>query len=176
MQNIVQKKTACTRDCPDACGLLVTIDNGRVVRLQGDPDHPITQGFICQRTSRFLDRQYSRHRLQKPLWRRNKGDDFEEIEWKQALDLLAEKMSWYSRRMSGNSRGYSSCFVATWSLSLSTLKPSARAVVAPSSGKQDHQSSPSSYERMPMSAACIQSHLTMVQLKCNTSRSLRLSQ
>lgn len=95
MQKLVQKKTACTRDCPDACGLLVTIDNGRVVRLQGDPDHPITQGFICQRTSRFLDRQYSRHRLQKPLWRRNKGDDFEKIEWEQALDLLAEKMARY---------------------------------------------------------------------------------
>jgi anaerobic selenocysteine-containing dehydrogenase len=81
MQNIVQKKTACTRDCPDACGLIVTIDNGRVVRYQCDPDHPVTQGFICQRTSRFPDGQYSRHRLLKPLRRRHKGSDVEEIEW-----------------------------------------------------------------------------------------------
>ncbi|MFY9256103.1 MAG: molybdopterin-dependent oxidoreductase [Fuerstiella sp.] len=92
MQNTIKKKTACPRDCPDACGLIVTIENGQVVRLQGDPDHPITQGFICQRTSRFPDRQNSPSRLNRPLLRRHKGGEFEEITWTEALDLVAQKM------------------------------------------------------------------------------------
>ena len=92
MENTIKKKTACPRDCPDACGLIATIENGKVVRLQGDPDHPITQGFICQRTSRFPDRQNSSMRLTKPLLRRHKGGEFEEIGWTEAFDLVAEKM------------------------------------------------------------------------------------
>jgi anaerobic selenocysteine-containing dehydrogenase len=92
MQNLIQKKTACPRDCPDACGLIATIENGRVVKLQGDPDHPITQGFICGRTSRFPEQQNSTERLTKPLLRRTKSGDFEEISWPEALDLLANKM------------------------------------------------------------------------------------
>ncbi len=103
MSDIVQKKTACTRDCPDACGLIATIENGRVVRLQGDPDHPVTQGFICQRTSRFPDRQYSRHRLLKPLFRKDKKSDFEEIDWEPALDLLADRMLQYRTESGGAS-------------------------------------------------------------------------
>ena len=92
MDNIIKKKTACPRDCPDACGLIATIEGGRVVRLQGDPDHPVTQGFICHRTSRFPDHQNSARRLTKPLLRRGKDSDFEEVCWETALDLLAEKM------------------------------------------------------------------------------------
>ena len=92
MESITKKKTACPRDCPDACGLIVTIENGRVVRLQGDPAHPITQGFICQRTSRFPDQQNSQERLTRPLVRRSKGGELEEIDWSEALDLLANKM------------------------------------------------------------------------------------
>lgn len=92
MTNTIQKKTACPRDCPDACGLIATIENGRVIKLSGDPDHPITQGFICGRTSRYPAQQYSTERLTKPLLRRTKDTDFEEISWKEALDLLAEKM------------------------------------------------------------------------------------
>ena len=90
MQMRIQKKTACPRDCPDACGLIATIENGQVVRLQGDPNHPITQGFICGRTSRFPAQQSER--LKRPLMRRRKGAGFEEIQWKRALDLVADKM------------------------------------------------------------------------------------
>lgn len=92
MQNVIQKKTACPRDCPDACGLIATIEDGRVVRLQGDPDHPVTQGFICSRTSRFPDRQNSPERLLKPLLRQHKGGPLQPIDWPQALDLLADKL------------------------------------------------------------------------------------
>lgn len=103
MQTATQKRTACPRDCPDACGLIVTIENGQVVRLQGDPDHPITQGFICGRTARYTERQNSPERLSKPLLRRAKGTDFEEISGDEALDLIAERMLRYRQESGGAS-------------------------------------------------------------------------
>jgi anaerobic selenocysteine-containing dehydrogenase len=83
-------RTTCNRDCPDACGLLATVEDGRITKLQGDPDHPVTQGFLCYRTSRFLERQYDPARLTSPLLRRNGG--FEKISWDDALDRIAESM------------------------------------------------------------------------------------
>lgn len=87
-------KTACNRDCPDGCGVVATIEEGKVVRLQGDPDHPVTQGFLCHRTSRFLERQYDPKRLTKALVRRDKqSDGWEEVKIETALDLVAEKLT-----------------------------------------------------------------------------------
>jgi anaerobic selenocysteine-containing dehydrogenase len=83
-------KTTCNRDCPDACGLVATVDDGRVVKLEGDPDHPVTRGFLCFRTRRFLERQYDPERITEPLARR--GDGFEPISWDEALDRIAERM------------------------------------------------------------------------------------
>ena len=83
-------RTTCNRDCPDACGIVATVADGRVVKIQGDPDHPVTQGFLCYRTSRFLERQYDPDRVTTPLIRRNGG--FREASWDDALDLIAEKM------------------------------------------------------------------------------------
>jgi len=103
MPELIQKKTACTRDCPDACGLIVTIEDGRVVKLQGDPDHPITQGFICGRTARFPEQQNSAQRLTKPLLRRRKSGDFEEIDWTEALDLAADKLRTFRDESGGAS-------------------------------------------------------------------------
>lgn len=92
--NLIHRKTACTRDCPDACGLIATIEDDRVVRLQGDPDHPITRGFLCKRTSRYLDRQYHPSRITKPMIRRNKfgGGDWEEVSLDEALNFAAENL------------------------------------------------------------------------------------
>jgi len=86
----VRIKTACNRDCPDACGMIATVLDGKVTLLQGDPDHPVTRGFLCQRTSRFLERQYDPARITTPLAKRRNG--FEPIPWDDALDLVAEKM------------------------------------------------------------------------------------
>jgi anaerobic selenocysteine-containing dehydrogenase len=83
-------RTACNRDCPDACGVVATVENGRVVKIQGDPDHPVTRGFLCYRTSRFLERQYDPNRLTTPLVRR--GARLVPLPWDDALDLAAEKM------------------------------------------------------------------------------------
>jgi anaerobic selenocysteine-containing dehydrogenase len=86
----MQVKTSCNRDCPDACGIVATVEDGRVTALRGDPEHPVTRGFLCYRTSRFLDRQYDADRLTTPLLRRN--GTFEAVSWDDALDLVAERM------------------------------------------------------------------------------------
>jgi len=83
-------KTSCNRDCPDACGIVATVEDGRVTKIQGDPEHPVTQGFLCYRTSRYLERQYDPDRITTPLLRR--GDRFEPVSWDRALDLVAQKM------------------------------------------------------------------------------------
>ena len=83
-------RTTCNRDCPDACGIVATVEDDRIVKIQGDPDHPVTKGFLCYRTSRFLERQYDPDRVTAPLLRRNGG--FQPVSWDDALDLIAEKM------------------------------------------------------------------------------------
>jgi anaerobic selenocysteine-containing dehydrogenase len=85
-----QRRTACNRDCPDACGIIATVDDDRIVRLQGDPDHPITRGFLCHRTSRFLERHYDPERLTSPLIRR--GSALVPTSWPEALDFIADTM------------------------------------------------------------------------------------
>ncbi len=83
-------QTTCNRDCPDACGILAEIEDGRVVRLRGDSAHPVTRGFLCYRTQLFLKRQYAPERLQQPLIRR--GDRFEPATLDEALDLCAREL------------------------------------------------------------------------------------
>ena len=60
---------ACSHDCPDACGVLITIDGGRAVKLQGDPEHPVTRGFLCAKVAKYLDRVYSPDRVLYPMRR-----------------------------------------------------------------------------------------------------------
>jgi len=92
-------RTSCTRDCPDACGLIATVEDGRVTRLQGDREHAVTRGFLCYRVgTHFLTRQYSPERLTSPLARR--GDEFVEITWEEAFDLLVNALE-TARRESG---------------------------------------------------------------------------
>ncbi|MFT3770016.1 MAG: molybdopterin-dependent oxidoreductase [Minicystis sp.] len=84
-------RTACTRDCPDACQILATVEDGRITRLRGDPAHPVTRGFLCYRTDHYLDRQYSPERLTQPLIRR--GGELTPATWDEALDLVAAKIA-----------------------------------------------------------------------------------
>ena len=83
-------RTSCNRDCPDACGIVATVADGRVVKIQGDPEHPVTRGFLCYRTSRFLERQYDEDRLTTPMIRR--GDHLEPATWDEVLHRIAEAM------------------------------------------------------------------------------------
>jgi anaerobic selenocysteine-containing dehydrogenase len=60
---------ACPHDCPDACGVLITVDDGRAVKIQGDPAHPVTRGFLCAKVAKYLDRVYSPDRVLYPMKR-----------------------------------------------------------------------------------------------------------
>ena len=81
----------CNRDCPDACGIVATIENERVVKLSGDPAHPITRGFLCWRTNHFLGLQYGPERLTSPLLRGPDGVH-RPVSWDQALDFAAARL------------------------------------------------------------------------------------
>jgi anaerobic selenocysteine-containing dehydrogenase len=82
-----KRKTLCSRDCPDTCAIVATIEDGKVTRLQGDPNHPITKGFLCYRTGHFLHQQYDPNRITTPLLR--EGKDFRRASWEEALDKIA---------------------------------------------------------------------------------------
>src|SRR5260370_38598808 len=60
---------ACPHDCPDACGVLITVEDGRATKIQGDPGHPVTQGFLCAKVAKYLDRVYSQDRVLYPVRR-----------------------------------------------------------------------------------------------------------
>jgi molybdopterin guanine dinucleotide-containing S/N-oxide reductase-like protein len=60
---------ACPHDCPDACGVLITVNDGRATRIQGDPAHPVTRGFLCAKVAKYLDRVYSPERVLYPMRR-----------------------------------------------------------------------------------------------------------
>jgi len=81
------RTTVCNRDCPDACGLVVTVEDGKVTRIGGDPDHPVTQGFICHRTSQFPALQNAPDRVTAPLRRTPSG--FAPTTWDDALSEIA---------------------------------------------------------------------------------------
>jgi|SRR5208283_3219250 len=60
---------ACPHDCPDTCGVLVTIEDGRATKIQGDPEHRVTRGFLCAKVAKYLDRVYSAVRVLYPMRR-----------------------------------------------------------------------------------------------------------
>ena len=67
MKNVVH--AACPHDCPDACGVLITVEDGRATKIQGDPGHPVTRGFLCAKVAKYLDRVYSPDRVLYPMRR-----------------------------------------------------------------------------------------------------------
>jgi anaerobic selenocysteine-containing dehydrogenase len=85
--------SACPLNCWDSCGFLVTVEDGKVVKVDGNPDHPITQGKICGRGRMLEKRTNSPERLLYPL--KKVGGSFQQISWKKALDEIAEKLSYY---------------------------------------------------------------------------------
>ncbi|HEY6339621.1 MAG TPA: molybdopterin-dependent oxidoreductase [Candidatus Sulfotelmatobacter sp.] len=60
---------ACPHDCPDACGVLITVEDGKATKIQGDPEHPVTRGFLCAKVAKYLDRVYSPDRVLYPMRR-----------------------------------------------------------------------------------------------------------
>jgi anaerobic selenocysteine-containing dehydrogenase len=88
----------CPHDCPDTCAMRVSVEAGRVVRIQGDPDHASTAGALCTKVSRYAERTYHDERLLHPLKRVGpkgvKGDGrFVRVSWDEALTEIAQRLS-----------------------------------------------------------------------------------
>ena len=81
--------------CHPRCGMLLHVENGKVVKITGDPDHPITRGALCERGRLMLDHIYHPQRLNYPLKRiGDKGQGrWQRLTWDQALDEVAEKLA-----------------------------------------------------------------------------------
>lgn len=89
---------ACPHDCPDACAVLITVEDGRATRIQGDPAHPVTRGFLCAKVAKYLDRVYSPERVLYPMRRVARKSagvrgpaDFARITWDAALGEICER-------------------------------------------------------------------------------------
>ncbi len=95
---------ACPHDCPDACGVLITVEDGRATKIQGDPSHPVTRGFLCAKVAKYLDRVYSPGRVLYPMKRvgpkgsgNRDASDFRRISWDEALDEIASRFKSVAR-------------------------------------------------------------------------------
>ncbi|MDR3741899.1 MAG: molybdopterin-dependent oxidoreductase [Terracidiphilus sp.] len=96
--------TVCSHDCPDSCAVRVTVDGaGRAIKVQGDATHPVTQGFLCGKVAKYLDRVYAPDRIlypmkrkagvaKGPLERGREHEAFERVSWDEALDAIAERL------------------------------------------------------------------------------------
>ena len=86
----------CPHDCPDTCAMLITVKDGVATKVRGDPDHPTTQGALCTKVSRYLERTYHPDRVLHPLRRVGaKGPgrgEWERISWDEALDTIATRL------------------------------------------------------------------------------------
>jgi molybdopterin guanine dinucleotide-containing S/N-oxide reductase-like protein len=94
---------ACPHDCPDACGVLITVEDGRATKIVGDPAHPVTRGFLCAKVAKYLDRVYSPDRVLYPMRRVGpkgqspKGEgasaaqESQRIGWDEALDEITSR-------------------------------------------------------------------------------------
>ncbi|MGE5195598.1 MAG: molybdopterin-containing oxidoreductase family protein [Deltaproteobacteria bacterium] len=93
MTRITTVRAVCPHDCPDTCSMLVTLEGDRAVALAGDGGHPFTNGFLCHKVSRYLERVYHPQRLTHPLRRSGpKGTgQFAPITWDEALDEIARR-------------------------------------------------------------------------------------
>lgn len=99
------RHSVCALDCPDACSVLINVENGIGSKLRGDPNHPITRGFLCGKVARYLEREYSPDRLLYPLQRIGaKGEGrFERISWDQAIATIATRLDATAREFGAQS-------------------------------------------------------------------------
>src|SRR5512143_1963203 len=98
-----QRRSACPLDCPDACGLTVTVDSGRVVDVDGDRRGPLTDGFICGKVRKIADHLYGDDRVLHPMRRAGaKGSgQWKQIGWDEALDHVAARIDAIRTRSGG---------------------------------------------------------------------------
>ncbi|MGE5672958.1 MAG: molybdopterin-containing oxidoreductase family protein [Mycobacterium leprae] len=87
------KHAVCPHDCWDTCSMLVHVKDGQAVRVMGNPDHPVTRGYLCVKTNQYLERVYSPDRVLYPMRRTGpKGSgQFQRITWDEALTEIATR-------------------------------------------------------------------------------------
>ena len=88
-------KTSCPHNCYDTCGELVYIKDEKVIKIEGDPDHPITRGHLCMKGFANVAKINSPDRVKYPLLRvgeRGEGK-FKRITWDEAMDFMVEKLT-----------------------------------------------------------------------------------
>ncbi|ARF17137.1 molybdopterin-dependent oxidoreductase [Sporosarcina ureae] len=85
--------SVCSLDCPDQCGLLIHKEDGKIVKIEGDPEHPVTKGSICNKVRHMAERIYDKNRLTTPLKRiEKKGDgQFVPISWEEAITTITNE-------------------------------------------------------------------------------------
>lgn len=86
---------ACPHDCPDTCALQITVEDERVIKVQGRAEHPSTHGALCTKVSRYAERTYHPERLLHPLKRVSKKTEaprFERVSWAEALADIATQL------------------------------------------------------------------------------------
>ena len=93
-------QAACPHDCPDTCAMRVTVQGDKVIKLQGDPDHPTTNGALCTKVSRYAERTEHAERVLTPLKRVGpKGEGrFVPVSWDEALDDIAARLTEIAER------------------------------------------------------------------------------
>jgi anaerobic selenocysteine-containing dehydrogenase len=86
------KRSVCPYDCPDTCGLLVEVEDGKAVKVSGDPEHPFTRGTLCVKMNHYEETVHSPLRLTHPMLRAGtKGSgEFHSVSWEEAIDRIAE--------------------------------------------------------------------------------------
>lgn len=89
----VTTRSVCPYDCPDACGLLVTVENDHAVSVVGDPEHPVTRGLLCPKMNHYEQTVHSPRRLTTPLRRVGKkgAGEFEPISWDDAIASICSR-------------------------------------------------------------------------------------
>jgi anaerobic selenocysteine-containing dehydrogenase len=93
MSMSLQIRGACPHDCPDTCGIVTEVRDGRAVGFRGDAENPVTKGWLCAKVRPYLDHVYHPDRLMHPLRRIGPkgGGQWQRITWDEALAEIAER-------------------------------------------------------------------------------------
>ena len=96
-------RSVCPYDCPDTCGMLVEVEDGRAVRVSGDPAHPLTRGLLCPKMNHYERTVHSPRRLTTPLVRTGpKGEGrFEALSWDEAIERICSRWKGLIARYGG---------------------------------------------------------------------------
>ncbi|MBO3445797.1 molybdopterin-dependent oxidoreductase [Clostridium sp. CCUG 7971] len=91
----------CTLDCFDACKFNVYVENNKVIKIEGDKNHPYTKGFICNKGRSHLDRLNHKDRITTPLLKVK--DKWVEISFNEAIQIMVKKLSYYKETYTSKS-------------------------------------------------------------------------